>query len=86
MKSISELLGRIRNIQARESLVRLAVQETLKKQLSFEIPLEAISCKGAAVSLKGIDQAARSALFIKKESILKEINAAQSVRVIQDIR
>ena len=85
MKLISELLGRIRNIQARESLVRLAVQQTLKKQLSIEIPLERISCKDVAVTLKGIDQSARSAIFIKKEAILKEINELQSVRIIREI-
>jgi len=86
MKSISEFFGRFRNIQVRESLVRLAVQQALKGWLALEVPLEAISCKGATVTLKGVDQSARSALFIKKEAVLKEINAAQSVRIIRDIR
>jgi len=86
MKSISEFFGRFRNIQVRESLVRLAVQQALKSRLVLEVPLESISCKGATVTLKGIDQAARSALFIKKESILKEINGLQTVRIIRDIR
>ena len=85
MKSISEFFGRFRNIQVRELLVRLAVQQALKGWLALEVPLEAISCKGATVTLKGIDQSARSALFIKKETILKEINGLQSVRTIIDI-
>ena len=85
MKRISELLGRMIGIQARESLVLIAVQQALKSRLSLEVPLEAISCKGATVTLKGIDQSARSALFIKKETILKEINGLQSVRTIIDI-
>jgi hypothetical protein len=85
MKRVSEFFGRIRNLQAREALVRLAVQQALKNRLTLEIPMGSISYKGATVILKGIDQAARSALFIKKASILKEINTSQSVRTIEDI-
>ena len=86
MKRISEFFERIRNIHAREALVRIAAQQALKTQLLIEVGLESISCKGDAIALKGIDQSARSALFIKKESILKEINEAQTVRIIRDIR
>ena len=73
-------------IQARESLVLIAAQQALKKQFAIEVPLGSISRKGSLITLKGIDQATRSALFIKKEAILKEINGLQSVRTIRDIR
>ena len=86
MKRISEFLARFRNIQARESLIRLAIQQALKSRLVLEVPLESISCKGATITLKGVDQTARSAIFIKKEAILKEINGLQSIRIIKDIR
>jgi hypothetical protein len=86
MKRISELLGRIIGIQSSEALVLIAVQQALKKQFALEVPLGSISRKGSSITLKGIDQSARSALFIKKESVLKEINITQSVRIIRDIR
>ena len=86
MIGIAELLGRMRNIQARESLFRLAIQAALKKEVGLDVPLESISPKGTTVVLKGVDQAARSTIFIKKESILNEINTAQAARTITDIR
>ncbi len=86
MKGIAEFLNKMRGVQAREAVVRLAIQAALKRQIGLEILLGSISSKGGAVDIKGIDQAARSAMFIKKSAILAEINAAQTIRLITDIR
>ena len=86
MIGISELFKRIKGLHAREVLVRAAIQEAIKKHTGADISLDSISFASDAVVLKNVSSALKSAIFIKRSSILNEINSAQTLRKITDIR
>jgi hypothetical protein len=86
MFSIAKFFERIQNAQAKEVFLLKAIQDALKKHVGIDIPIENISCKSDSVSLKNVNSAAKSAIFIKKAAILKEINEVQQMRVVKDIR
>ena len=65
---------------------RVIVAEAVKKHTNIDISAEAVSFSSGAAIIKGIPQAGRSVIFIKKESILLDINNAQNERVVTDIR
>ena len=64
----------------------MAIGESFRKITGIEVPVESIAIKAGTVSLKGINQADKSTIFIKKQALLKDINASQTIRKIDDIR
>lgn len=86
MIGISELFKRIKGIQAREVLLRTAVQEAIKKNTGADISLESVSFSSDSVVLKNSNSSLRSAIYVKKASILDEINRGQTVKKVVDIR
>ena len=86
MLKISEFFKRIQGKQAKEFLMRSSVQSVVRKYTGVDIPLESISLNSDVVTLKDISQSARSAIFIKKQAILAEINSAQTIRTITGIK
>ena len=71
---------------AQEIAVRAVIQEIIKKQTTLEVPLDKITFVGMDMVLKNLDQTAKSAVFIKKASLLKEIAAIVSKKSITNIR
>jgi len=86
MLSIGKFFERIQNVRMKGYILRKVVQESMKNHVGLEVPMEAISIHSSAVILKNVSQSLRSAIFIKKGSVLKEINEKQTVREITDIR
>jgi hypothetical protein len=86
MIGISDFFKRIQNSFSKEVFVRNIIKDCTKKHTSADIALVDISFQGSTVMLKNINQSARSTIFIKKHSIIKDENAAQSIRIISDIR
>jgi len=62
------------------------VKDAVGKASGADVPLEAISFKPRAIVLSGLSQSAKSAVFIKKTSILRELEARSIGRPISDIR
>ncbi len=86
MFSIADFFKRIQGVQAKEVFLRNAIKDSIKKHVGLEIPVEEIEVKSSTVNLKNVSSAARSAVFIKKGTILREINEIQQMRVITDVR
>jgi len=86
MLGIGEFFRRIQDIKTKEIFVRTAIQDSIKKHTSVHVPIENISFASGSVVLKNINQTARSVVFIRKANIIKDINGAQTVRVVTDIR
>jgi hypothetical protein len=86
MISISEFFKRIGGVQAKEIAFRVGVQTAIKESVGVDIPIESISFKSGAASLKNVSQAACSAIFIKKAAIIERANTLQSIHKITDIR
>ncbi len=86
MLKISEFFKKIQNRHTKELFVRSVVRDSLKKIVNVEVPVEAISFKSSIAVLKDVSQSARSQIFIKKQTIIQEINSLQSIRIVEDIR
>lgn len=86
MFSIGDFFKRIQSVQSKEIYIRSVVQDVIKKHVGVEIPINDISFKSDVVNLKNISSAAKSALFIKRNAVIKEINEVQQVREVKDVR
>ncbi len=86
MLSIKSFFEKIQNVRTKELFVRSTISDVIKKLTSIEISPENISFSSSTLHLKGINQSARSVIFIKKTNLIKEINDAQSAKVVTDIR
>lgn len=86
MFNIKDFLVRIKGLQAKEHLIKSSIQEAVKKNIDLDVSSEAICISGSTVILNKISQSARSALFIKKDIILEDINERQQARLISDIK
>ena len=86
MFSIGKFFERIQNTRTKEVYIRSVIQGAIKKNTGAEIPIDAISFKSSTALLKNISQSLRSAIFIKKGQILKDVNAEQTIRVVEDLR
>ena len=86
MKSIGEFFARIRGKQMDEMRLRLCIQEIIEKYTKVKLSFDDISFSIKSVSVKGLGQAAKSAVFVKKTAILKEIGDKVPSRQIDDIK
>ena len=88
--NIRGFLAKMRGRQAEQSLAKEAIKEALRKHLDLEVPAEDITLSASVATVGRISQAARSALFIKKQAILAEINneadGSRRRRAVTDIR
>ncbi|MFA6601419.1 MAG: hypothetical protein WCT02_00955 [Candidatus Paceibacterota bacterium] len=85
MFGIGHYFKRVQNSFTKEVLLRSLIKEAILKVVSVDIPIESISCKNGVVTLKGISSGARSAIFVKKAVILKEVEE-KGVSNVKDIR
>ncbi|MDE1946637.1 MAG: hypothetical protein KGJ90_06340 [Patescibacteria group bacterium] len=86
MLNIKEFFGKFQNAQAKEVVFRSAVQRAIGDIVGFGVKIESISVRGGIISIKDISQAARSAIFIKKQPIVFLINKTQQLYKIRDIK
>ena len=86
MKSIAEFFKNIKGRQARAVHLRMVVKEAVEKYAHVSVPLEAIDLSSGTAVLKGLDQTAKSVVFIKKTAILAEIGARPDTQSVVDIR
>ena len=86
MFGIGEFFNRIKGSFAKEIALREAIRQVIQKNIGIDVPITAITVKNGIVSLAGVSQAAKSAIYIKKQAILKEFQTVQNVRAITDIR
>ncbi|MES2216106.1 MAG: hypothetical protein V4481_02310 [Patescibacteria group bacterium] len=86
MLSIAKFFERIQNKRSKDVFIRTVVQSAIQKNTGAVVPLEFVTFKGEAVALKNVSSTLLSAIFIKKNQILKDINGEQAIRIVQDIR
>ena len=86
MFGIGKFFERIQNSYTKEIFVRSTIIDALKKIVNIDVSIKDISIKGDTLSISGISQSARSVIYIKKESIMKEINGIQKIKQINNIR
>ena len=86
MFNISQLLNRIRSIQSKGMVGIILVHDSILKNVGIDIPLGDISIKSSVVSIKNISQSAKSAIYIKKQAILKDINKDSVNPIAREIR
>jgi len=85
MKGIGELFGLIKNRYAKEAYLRSIVKEIVSVQAKVELPIEKISFRNGKVLLKGLDQASKSSIFVKKQAILSGLKEKLPDTVINDV-
>jgi hypothetical protein len=86
MFNIAGFFKRIQNTHTKELFIRSIIGAAIKKYTSNEVPIESITFNSSTVILKNVSQSLKSAIFVKKQSILKEINSEQTIRIVSDIR
>ncbi|OHA17242.1 MAG: hypothetical protein A3C79_02890 [Candidatus Taylorbacteria bacterium RIFCSPHIGHO2_02_FULL_45_28] len=86
MLNISQFFKKIKGKYSKQIFIRSIVSETIQKHIGIVIPVDTISFSGRNVVINGISQTARSQIFIKKQTILQEINLKQNNEIISDIR
>lgn len=86
MFDISNFFKKFQGAFAKEVLIRTAIKDAIRASTGVEIPLTSISFKSGTVFLNDISQSLKSAVFIKKQAILKEISEKQNIREVTDIR
>ncbi len=86
MKSIGEFFARIRGKQGDEMRLRLTIQEIIEKYAKVKVPFDAVTFSIKTLSIKGLSQGAKSTLFTKKLSILKELGERVPNRPIENLR
>jgi hypothetical protein len=86
MKKISEFFAKIQNKQAQKIVIYSIAKEAILNITKIDIPISSIGFSGRVLTLKGIDQAAKSVIFIKKAAILKEIKDKFPRQEVVDIR
>jgi len=73
-------------LQSKEIGVRNFIIESLKKNTGIDTTINDIEIKDGVVYIKKLSQAAKNTLFMKKDSILEEVNMSQSATKIKNIK
>lgn len=84
--NISKFLERIKGSRSKGIIQVMVVHDSIMKIMGIDIPIEKIIIKSSVVTLKGTSQSTKSAIYIKKQSLLNEINSGQEIPIIRDIR
>ena len=86
MLNIADLFKKVQNRQSKEVFFRTTIQEIINSQVHILIPIECIISKSDTIQFEGISSTARSQIYIKKQSIVAEINKRQQIKKVVDIR
>lgn len=85
MFGISEFFKKFQNSYTKEVYIRTAIKDSITKHTGAVVPLSAITFRSGAVILDGVSPSLKSVIYIKKQTILKEIALKQDIRVVTDI-
>ena len=86
MIGLKDFFKKIQNRHTTELFVRSVIQSSVKKHTGVEVSLDSISFSSSSVVLKDLSSGLKSAIFIKKNAILSDINSGQGNKVVTDIR
>ena len=86
MFGIGDFFKRFQGVFAKEILVRNAIKEAILRHTGADIPITSIAFKSGAVILSNVSQSLKSAIYIKKSAIIKDIAEKQNIRYVNDIR
>ena len=86
MFGISGYFKKIQSAFAKEVLMREVIKEAILHQTGADLPIKSIAIKSGTITLENISQSLKSAIYIKKQAILKEIAGKQDIRPMIDIR
>lgn len=86
MIGLGDFFKRVQNSFSKEIFLRTAIIDSIKLLTGIEISVDGITIKGNVVVLKNLNQTAKSAIFIKKQAIIREIESKQNIKKIVDIR
>ena len=86
MLSIGQFFKKIQNKHSKEMFERTIVAGVIQKHTNIPIKPEEISFSSDTIVIKNMSSAARSAIFIKKQIILKDISDQQSIKTFTNIR
>jgi len=85
MFNISKFFSRINSSFGKEIILRTAICSAIKKHTGIDIQIGDLTIKSGIVNVNGVSQSARSAIFIKKQAILKELEGLKGGGV-RDVR
>ena len=86
MFNIGQYFDRFLNSQNKEVVFRTVVKKIVLEKVGIDLNVGDISIKSGVINLKNISQAARSAIFIKKQLLISTINESQGSYKVIDIR
>ena len=86
MYGIGGFFKKIQNSFSGEIILRNIIKDAVCKHCGIELSIDNVSYKNGVINLKHLNQSAKSAVFIKKVSILKELKEKVSGKTITDIR
>lgn len=66
--------------------MRNVIVQVIKNHIGLDVPIESITLKNNEIVLKNLSQSARSAIFVRKQLILKAIEESDVMRKFKDIR
>ena len=79
MFNIKGLLVKINSLRAKGVIERESIRGIIKKHIGLDIYVNDIELKSGVIRFKNISQSAKSAIFIKKQNILADINTNRTV-------
>lgn len=86
MFNIGGLFAKFVKLQADEIGLRTLVSESLKINTGINIDIKEIEIKNNTIFIKNLPQAGKNVLFIKKTSILEDINSKFPSKKILNIK
>ena len=86
MFGIGDFFKKVQSSYTKELFIRTCIIEAIKETVHIDVPIAAVAFKGSVVTLNNTSQSLKSAVFIKKQSILKKINEKQQIRAVTDLR
>ena len=86
MRSIGEFFKKIQNARAGSFFIHTTIVEVVKRVAHIDIVPESVHIQSTKITLKGISQAARNEVFIKRKTLLEEINKTLGKTKVTEIQ
>ncbi|MDE1975337.1 MAG: hypothetical protein KGI49_02400 [Patescibacteria group bacterium] len=86
MKSIKEFLSSISDKRTRELIDRGTAKKVIADDIGIDEQKISVSFKNGAVIIVGLSQAAKTAIYIKKDGLVAKLSTVLPNRAIRDIR
>ncbi len=86
MFNIGQILNKVRALRESDIGIRTAIKNAVAKYTEIDVPVEHVQIKSGKATIKNISQAARSVVFMKKETILRDISETLQNNKVKDIQ